>query len=315
MLGWIGRQRTRAIPALVLVGIGVPPLGAALRPYVTEAVLGLLCIAFLRIDTHALRACLSRPAIVVGASAWTAFAVPAVVAVLCATIDLRGSSPDLHLALMLQALASPMMAAPAFAAMMGLDATLVLTTLIASSAVTPFSATLIASAIGLELSLSATALGARLLAILSVAAIVGLGVRRALGTQRVERYRDEIDGVNVVLLLVFVAAVMSDVGPRFLAEPIGTALLTALAFAVYLAVLGLSYCVFAAIGRPRAFALGMMTSQRNMGLMVAATEGALPDLAWLYIAVSQFPIYLSPWMLQPLSRKLAKTRSSAREAA
>jgi hypothetical protein len=50
----------------------------------------------------------------------------------------------------------------------------------------------------------------------------------------------------------------------------------------------------ASAGRERAFALGLMASQRNMGLMVAATGNALPELAWLYFALCQFPIYLSP---------------------
>lgn len=306
MLGWLGRQRTHAIPALVLIGIGIPPLGAALKPYVTEAVVGLLCIAFLRIDSHALRSYLIRPGIVIGASLWTAFAIPAIVAALARVFEIHVETPALHVALMLQALASPMMAAPAFAAMMGLDATLVLTTLIVSSAITPFSAACIASLVGLEIPLSPAALGVRLLAILSIAAIVGLSLRRGLGTERIERYHDEIDGMNVALLLVFVAAVMSDVGVRFLDEPVDMALLTALAFLVYFAILALTFCVLRAAGRPRAFALGMMTSQRNMGLMIAATDGAVPQLAWLYIAVSQFPIYLSPWILQPLSRAMKR---------
>jgi BASS family bile acid:Na+ symporter len=36
-----------------------------------------------------------------------------------------------------------------------------------------------------------------------------------------------------------------------------------------------------------------------MGLMAAATGGALPGLTWLYFALSQFPIYLSPRLLKP----------------
>jgi BASS family bile acid:Na+ symporter len=47
-----------------------------------------------------------------------------------------------------------------------------------------------------------------------------------------------------------------------------------------------------------------MASQRNMGLMLAGTGGALPDLTWLYFALSQFPIYLSPLLLQPLARRI-----------
>ena len=41
-----------------------------------------------------------------------------------------------------------------------------------------------------------------------------------------------------------------------------------------------------------------------MGLMLAATGGALPDAAWLYFALAQFPIYLGPYLLQPLVRRL-----------
>ena len=61
--------------------------------------------------------------------------------------------------------------------------------------------------------------------------------------------------------------------------------------------------VFAGAGRERAFALGLMTSQRNMGLMLAAA-GTLPDMALLYFAVCQFPIYLSPQILKPIARRL-----------
>jgi BASS family bile acid:Na+ symporter len=40
-----------------------------------------------------------------------------------------------------------------------------------------------------------------------------------------------------------------------------------------------------------------------------ATLGAsLPDLAWFYFAMAQFPIYLLPALLQPLARRLAKKR-------
>jgi BASS family bile acid:Na+ symporter len=45
-----------------------------------------------------------------------------------------------------------------------------------------------------------------------------------------------------------------------------------------------------------------MVAQRNMGLMLAATEGVLPGLTWLYFALCQFPIYLSPQMLKRIVR-------------
>ena len=47
-----------------------------------------------------------------------------------------------------------------------------------------------------------------------------------------------------------------------------------------------------------------MASQRNVGLMLAASGGALPDLTWLYFAFSYFPVYLSPLLLQRLARRI-----------
>lgn len=304
-LSWLGRQGTRAVAALVVIGIALPPIGAILKPYVTEAVFLLLCIAFLRVDVTAFRTYVRRPAIVLAATAWTSFAVPVLFGVCCLASGLDKQAPDLFLALMLQAVASPMMAAPALAALMGLDATLVLVTLITSTALIPFTAPLFAFVfIGPNLSISPLVLATKLFAILAGAALIGFVVRRVFGLASIERQKEKINGLNILFLFVFVAAVMESVGARFLASPMTTAALAALAFVVFFAVLFLTALLFLFAGRERALALGFMASQRNMGLMLAGTGGALPDLTWLYFALSQFPIYLSPLLLQPLARRI-----------
>ena len=304
-LSWLGRQGTRAVAALVAIGIVLPSIGAILKPYVIEAVFVLLCIAFLRIDAAAFKTCLRRPAIVLAATAWTSVAIPVLFGVSGLALGLNREAPDLFLALMLQAVASPMMAAPALAALMGLDATLVLVTLITSTALIPLTAPLFALIfVGPNLSIAPLILAVKLFAILAGAAVVGFGVRRALGLAAIERHKERINGLNILVLFVFVAAVMESVGARFLAAPMITTALAALAFAVFFAVLFLTALLFLSVGRERALALGFMASQRNMGLMLAATGGALPDLTWLYFALSQFPIYLSPQLLHPLARRI-----------
>src|SRR5580658_440967 len=129
-LAWLGRQGTRAIAAVVLIAIVVPPLDEVLRPFVTEAIFALLCIAFVRVDTADLRAHIKKPGLVLAATAWTSLALPGLIGTVCLLTKLDVRSPELFLAIMLQAIASPMMASPAFAALMGLDATLILTTLV-----------------------------------------------------------------------------------------------------------------------------------------------------------------------------------------
>ena len=245
-LAWLGRQGTRAIAALVVIGIALPPLGAALKPFVAEAIFILLAIAFLRVDPAALGSYVRRPAIV-------------------------------------------------------------LVTLIAASALTPLTAPMFAYAfVGRALTLSPLALGVKLLLILAGSALVGLVIRRIVGAEAIGRHRDAIDGVNILVALVFVAAVMENVAARFVAAPLQMLGLVALGFVVFFAILGATTLVFARGGHERAFALGFLASQRNMGLMLAATGGALPDLAWLYFAACQLPIYLSPQLLKPLARRLPK---------
>lgn len=308
-LAWLGRQGTRAIAAVVFIGIAAPPVDALVKPFVPVAIFLLLCIAFLRVDTTALRIHLRRPGLIVVVTAWTMLGIPALVGVAGFVAGLLTRSPDLFLALMLQAVASPMMAAPAFAALMGLDATLVLVTLVASSALTPFTAPLFTYVfIGPALTLPPLRLGMKLVLILGGSALVAIAIRRLVGIAAITHHKDRIDGVNVLLVFVFVGAVMEHVAARILAQPLLMLGLGALAFAVCYAILGLTALVVLSAGRERAFALGLMASQRNMGLMVAATGNALPELAWLYFALCQFPIYLSPQLLTPLARQVVNHR-------
>jgi hypothetical protein len=304
-LAWLGRQGPRAIAAIVFIAIALPPLDALLKPFVPEAVFALLCLAFLRVDTKALSRHLRRPGLVLAATAWTSIAVPVLFGTACLLTHFDRHSPALFLALMLQAVTSPMMASPAFAAIMGFDSTLVLSTLVAGTALTPLSAPLLAYLfVGPALTLSPLALGIKLFAILAGAAVVGTIIRWLAGFAAIRRRSEEIDGVNILLLYIFVAAVMENLGPQLLADPLATIGLAALAFAVTYAVLALTMLVFIGAGRERAFVLGMMTSQRNMGLMLAATGGAVPDFTWLYFAIAQFPIYLAPLLLGPLARRI-----------
>ena len=66
-----------------------------------------------------------------------------------------------------------------------------------------------------------------------------------------------------------------------------------------------------AIGCEAALAVGFMTAQRNVGLMLAAAGGSLSDVTWLYFALSQLPVYLSPHLLVPLIERLRGLRAKS----
>lgn len=303
VLAWLGRQGTRALAAIVFIGISVPPLGALLKPYVTAAIFLLLCVSFMRVDVAALRVHLRRPGVVLAATAWSTLVVPLLAGVLCLAVGVNKSAPELFLGIMLQTVASPMMAAPALASLMGLDATLVLITLVTCTALVPFTAPVFAYAFfGAELTLSPFALGVKLFAILAGSLLVAAAIRRFVGAAAIERHREPIDGLNILLMLVFVTAIMGTVAGSFVAEPLQVSAILLFAFAMFFALLGVTMLFFRKLGGQHALALGLMVSQRNMGLMLAATQGVLPGGTWLYFALCQFPIYVTPLLLRPMVR-------------
>jgi BASS family bile acid:Na+ symporter len=302
----IGRQGPRALAALVVIGIALPPLGAILKPFVTPAVFALLVLSFMRLDIGALRGHLRRPGLVVAATLWAVVAVPLVAIGGAWAAGLHGAAPGLYLGLMLQVVASPMMAAPALAALMGLDATLVLITLVTCTALVPLTAPLFAGlAFGDLLTLAPVALGAKLGAMLLGAIAVAWGLRRLASPAALARHKPAIDGVNILILLVFVSGVMKGVAAATYAAPLRVAGIGLLAFAVFALMLAATLAVFRSAGRALALAVALMVCQRNMGLMLAATDGALPADTWLYFALSQLPIYLSPLLLRPLAVRAA----------
>lgn len=308
-LAWLGRQGARAVAALVFIGIAVPPLGALLRPYVGLAVFALLTISLTRVDTAALRQHLRRPWLIVAATAWTALGVPLLVYAVAAGLGVRESSPGLFLGLMLQGMTSPMMATPAIAALMGLDATLVLITLVTATAVVPFVAPLFAFVfLRGTLSISPSALGLKLAVVLLGAALLAGLVRRVAGREAIEKYRDGINGLNILVLLVFVTAVMGDVARTVVSDPLEFLGMAVVAFGVFIALMVVTAWVFHRCGRRHAWSLAVMASQRNMGLMVTATEGVLPGATWLYFALCQFPVYLSPLLLRRVLQGAAEAR-------
>ncbi len=307
-LAWLGRQGTRAIAVLAVIGIAAPPIGELLQPLFTVCVVVLLTIAFLRLEVASLRHMLRRPALVIGATLWTMLAVPLLIGGTGLALGLDDTAPALFLGITLHAVGSPMIAAPAFAALMGLDATLVLFTLVASTVMIPLTGPLLAQFfVGSAITLSPRALGLGLLAILASSALAAAIIRRFASLSTINRFQHEIDGVNVVFLFVFVAVATRGVQSSFRADPFLVIAIIGFAFALFLALLAVTMLVFWRAGRDRAVALGFMAAQRNMGLMVAASGGALPEMTWLYFALTQFPIYLAPALLQPLAKRLTRS--------
>jgi BASS family bile acid:Na+ symporter len=310
-LAWLGRHGTGAVAISMFVGIALPPLGAVFRPYFPETVIVLLVLAFLRVDPAGLRTQLARPGLLMMAAAWTMIAVPGLMGLTLAAAGGTNLAPGLLLALMLHAVAPPTFSSPALAALIGLNAALSLALLIVCIAATPFAApAFVGLFTGGALTLSPLALGTRLALILAGAAAAAWAIRAVAGKAWVERQEERIDGLSVVALFGFAVALMGNVLENTLANPLLVLGLIALATALSLGLSALTALMFLRAGRDSAFVLGHAAGSRNMGLMLAASAGLVPELVWLYVALAQFPIYLLPLAYKPLARRLGLGRDA-----
>ena len=294
-LAWLGRQGTRAVALSLFAGLALPWLAAAMKPLFTPSVFVLLCLAFLRVDPAALRRRFARPGLVLAATAWMMVATPLCCGPLLAAFGLERG---LQIALTFQVAAPPVIATSALAALMGLDAALALAVLAACVVATPMTAAGFAALFLGASDISALGLGLRLFAMLAGAAAVAAGVRYATGQPWVERQSERIDGLSVIALFVFAVAVMDGVIAQTIARPMLMLGLIALACATALVLGATTALVFWRAGRTVALTLALTAGLRNLGVMIAATGGAVPALTWLYIAMAQFPVYLLPHALK-----------------
>jgi predicted Na+-dependent transporter len=308
VLAWLGRQGTRALAASIFLGLAVPPLAAYVKPHLGETVFVLLLFSYLRTDPTAFRRYLREPGLIIVAALWVMLAVPLIFGTAYALVGIREAMPALYTIMILQCAITPITSSAAFAALMGLDVAFSLAVLIVSNALSPIT-TVAFSYLFLGTSLfSPIELGVKLFYFFAGAGAVAYAIRRVAGQEWIERQKEPIDGLNVIAVFVFAIAAMESVPRHVLANPLFALELFVLIIVLTLALIGLSVLVFLRAGLDRGLVIGLLAAFRNIGVVMAALGATLPDLAWFYFAMVQFPIFLLPAILQPLARRLAEKR-------
>jgi hypothetical protein len=309
-LAWLGRQGTRAIAASVFFGLALPQYSVLFRPLVTPTIFCLLVLAFLRVGPSALRSefAAARLPLLLLATFWVMVVTPIALGLLYAWLGSGEVWRELSLALIMQAAAPPIMSAPAFVALLGLDLALALAMLVTTVVVTPLTSPVFAAFFaGDALPLDALSLAIRLGLLLTGSFAVARVIHFFATEARVSEWREHIDGLNVIALFVFAVALMGTVTDQFLTRPGFVLALLGLSFLLTFGLMAITSLVFWKAGPKRALALGLSSGTRNMGLMLAAAS-SVSDVVWLYFAVAQFPIYFAPQLLYPLVSRLLRPR-------
>ena len=304
-LALVGRYGTQGFAVSIFLGLALPQFSSAARPLLGFTIFMFVMITFARVDTTALRALLRRPRAIISANAWL-IAAPAVLAL--AVIALLGRSwldPGLVLGLAVLAAAPPIMSAPAVAMMLGLEPTLMMISVLLTTALAPVLSPLLAEFVaGGGVPLVVAILLQRLLLLIGGAVLAAILLRRVLGEARIRTYRAQFDGFGVLMYFLFAVAAMDGVLAAAIANPLRAIGYLAVAFGLAATGFVSAFLMLRWLEPAERFVLGYGTAQRNMGLLIAALGADTPDTTFLFFALGQFPIYLMPQIVKPIARRL-----------
>ena len=302
MLAFLGSHATWVLFVGVFIGLALPDLASLARPLLAPAVAVLLTATLVRVDWRVMLDHIRRPWVMGLVTAWLLIGSP----LLAAALLLAGPTPaSLTTALVLMAAAPPILSATPIAIMLGLDGALALVTGLAATLLTPLTVPPLALALlGLELQIGVADFMLRLSAIVAASFATAFVIRRIIGRDRLPRVAAHVDGVVVVVMLIFAVAIMDGVTETLMTEPATVGLWLLAAFIANPALQLAGALAFAWLGRRRALTIGLVSGNCNMGLLLAAFPKGTDVEVVLYFAVAQLPMYMLPALLLPLYRRL-----------
>ncbi len=307
MFAFLSRNAAWVLALGVFAGLVLPELARILRPLLPLAVGGLLVLSVMQTRFADFRRQLHRPLAPAAVIVFLLCISPALVWFLVQTLEVP---EKLKPALVLMAAAPPIMAAPAMAMMLRLDAPRMLAVVIGATLLAPFTLGVAANwFIGAELSFDPTRLAVRLAGFIGVCFALAVLLRLSLGSRRMNEHKPLLDVLGLVLLLAFAVAIMDGVAQRLLLETGYVLTVIVISFIANILLQLLGGGAFFYTGASSALTVGFACGNRNMGLLLAVLpESSAPDTL-LYFAVAQIPMFTLPALLLPMYNVLLKRTS------
>jgi predicted Na+-dependent transporter len=299
----VGSNAASLLPFSLIVGLVLQPLAPLMRPLVWPLAVALLAIALVRTDWPRVKQLLRHPLLALVLGALNLLVVPLIMWALWSSLGLW---PGLVAALCLSAMAPGIISAAATANFLKLDSSLTLLVSLVTNFTVPLTMPVLALwLLGLDLHLSVVDLSLRLVVIMAVSLAIAIVVRRLLGPQRLVSEAATLDGVAVMVLVVFAIPLMDGIIPAALAAPLKMTGFIAASFAnMLLCNLVLVAIVWFFLDRKTALTAGYCSGGRHNALLMAVLPASVDPDIFLFIAAVQFPIYMIPALLQPLYRRL-----------
>src|SRR3569832_308482 len=101
-LSFDGRQGTLLAAQSIIIGLAAPQLAAFLKPWLGMVIVGMLSLAFLRVDPVRLRRYFTRPGLIAASTVWLMLVAPALMGIAFAHAGIAEAAPGLYFMLVIQ---------------------------------------------------------------------------------------------------------------------------------------------------------------------------------------------------------------------
>jgi BASS family bile acid:Na+ symporter len=304
VLAAVAKRGSLLLALSIIGGLVFPSVAHELRSVVPVAVVGWTSLVMLRVDEAAILTHLRRPMRLALVVAIQMLACPIVA---CSVVRVLPLDVGIGGAIIILATAPAIAGGPAYARLLGLDPELALIGFLLTTLVLPLvSPPLVWLLVGVDLAITISDFTLRLILVVGVPALLSLGIRRLVGTQKLRAAGTSLDGSIIFLLAVFGFGVMDGIAPKLLAEPVWILETTV---AATLAVIGLnltSTFALLPLGISIATTAGMMSGFRGLALYFAVLPTDADPRITLFFGLYQIPLYLSPIVAAPIYRSLRK---------
>jgi BASS family bile acid:Na+ symporter len=309
LLAWLGRHATEALIAGVFIGLILPDVAVVLQGWLAPLVFVFTAATFLKADPIAVaRAAWQRPLLPSLLLVWSLVAVPIITA---GAIRIFQVPAGLGQALIVWAASPSMTAAIVFAALLDLDVALAVILSTLSIVIVPLTGPRLTMWLaGMAVDVDALTLTGRMAAFIGGALAVAWALRSVAGRSTLDKRANEINGVIIVLLVLFGISLTAGVGRRIVSDPWHVMEFVVAAFIANLGTQMASSLLFFWAGSWRSATAALLSGNRNMSVLCANLGMASTPDIMLFFATSHIPIYVLPWILRKIYRQATETASN-----
>ncbi len=234
---------------------------------------------------------------------WQMAAVPMIVSGIALV---AGAEPQMMAILIAITTAGSVFASPAIVEVIGLNRQIATRVMILSTCVMPISLLVFGELNGvLPPDLSFKSYGTQILSFICIPLVIStvffrfkgaLTQSTALQTQRFMHW------ASTAALMVFCAGMMTEIHQNKVDHFDELIFYMVLAVTLAIAMYALTVAVFYRYGAMKAMTAGMLVANRNVALSFALLSAVFPPEVMTFVAVAQFPIFISPFLMRLFAR-------------